>query len=97
VHPGAGECIDPICCAYTEGILAENPDRRNISVQEQVAGQKYVLSLYLAYAELMFYSALKHFVLSQGWRNARYVVEPGCVSFLTSAYAILILGQYWCW
>jgi hypothetical protein len=62
-------------------------------VQELVAGQKYVLCIHHAYAELIFFSAIKQFVLSQGWRNARYVVEPGYVLDICCAYASLILNS----
>lgn len=36
-------------------------------------------------------SALKLFVLSRGWRNARYVIEPGYELRMSFAYAQLTL------
>ena len=59
-------------------ILVTNPSTANPSQQERVAGEKcveHILSICLANA----CSALKLFVVSGGWKSARYLIEPGYV------------------
>ncbi|OJJ82228.1 uncharacterized protein ASPGLDRAFT_37523 [Aspergillus glaucus CBS 516.65] len=50
-----------VCNVAVNGGTVQNLSRQNVRIQELVAGQ----------------NALKHWVRSQGWRDARYAHEPG--------------------
>jgi hypothetical protein len=70
-----------IIVQFTKGIClpyaVTNPPTTNTSAAELIAGEKYVPGTCNAYATLIQRSALKRFVLSGGWRDARYLHEPG--------------------
>src|SRR6266566_5365251 len=65
---------------YNPGICSPhavtNPPTTNTSAAELIAGEKYMPSICYAYAPLIQYSALKYFILSGAWRDARYLHEP---------------------
>lgn len=54
-------------------------DRQNPTMEEIVAGEKYVSFSPDCLHMLTICSALKNYVLTQSWRFARFVHEPGFV------------------
>jgi hypothetical protein len=62
-----------ICLLYA----VTNPPTTNTLAAELIVGEKYVPGICYAYITLIQRSALKRFVLSSGWRDARYLYKPG--------------------
>lgn len=62
-----------------------------ILIQWRWFAGKSKLSIRSTYAMLILNSQLKHYVLTGGWRKARYLSEPGLIILL---YLFLILTNY---
>jgi hypothetical protein len=62
-----------ICLPYT----VTNPPTTNMSATELIIGEKYMPGICYVYITLIQRSALKRFVLSSSWRDARYLHKPG--------------------
>lgn len=93
-HPGASTFFLPIlcvCCAYANNMQSKTPTS-TISVLLRVSSAWStwrILSICSGYV-LTVRSALRAWVRSGGWKNARFAFEPGYVPRMVSAYAPLI-------